>query len=76
MCPTTSDARIAIVHERFTEIAGSEHVVEQLALQWPKAVVFAALWRPEGTPPAYRAHLTRRGSTAAIAFLDNGPTHR
>ena len=51
MCPTTSDARIAIVHERFTEIAGSEHVVEQLALQWPKAVVFAALWRPEGTPP-------------------------
>lgn len=45
-----SDARIAIVHERFTEIAGSEHVVEQFALQWPDAEVFAAITKPGSIP--------------------------
>lgn len=45
-----SPKRVAIVHERFTEIAGSEHVVEQLALQWPAASVFAAISRPDGVP--------------------------
>src|SRR3954465_10874915 len=44
------DRRIAIVHERFTEVAGSEYVVEQLACQWPDAEVFAALARPSGVP--------------------------
>ena len=43
--------RIAIVHERFTEVAGSEHVVEQLALQWPDAEVYASIVRPEGVSP-------------------------
>lgn len=42
--------RIALVHERFTEIAGSEHVVEQLAIHWPNAEVFAPIARPEGVP--------------------------
>lgn len=46
----TSDTRIAIVHERFTEIAGSEHVVEQFALQWPEAEVFAAITEPGCIP--------------------------
>jgi glycosyltransferase involved in cell wall biosynthesis len=45
-----SGTRIAIVHERFTEIAGSEHVVEQLALHWTKAAVLAPLARPAGIP--------------------------
>lgn len=45
-----SDSRIAIVHERFTEIAGSENVVEQLALQWPDAEVFAAITKPGSIP--------------------------
>lgn len=31
--------RVAIVHERLTEIAGSEHVVTELARQWPDATV-------------------------------------
>ncbi|ULN42207.1 glycosyltransferase [Mycolicibacterium crocinum] len=31
---------IAIVHERLTEIAGSEHVVTQLAREWPDAPVY------------------------------------
>ncbi|MFC7446466.1 glycosyltransferase [Rhodococcus daqingensis] len=42
--------RIAIVHERLTEIAGSEHVVEQLSVQWPDAEVHATIARPEGIP--------------------------
>lgn len=31
--------RVAIVHERLTEIAGSEHVVAELSLQWPNAPI-------------------------------------
>lgn len=45
-----SDSRIALVHERFTEIAGSEQVVEQFALQWPDAEVFAAITKPGCVP--------------------------
>lgn len=32
--------RVAIVHERLTEIAGSEHVVAELAREWPDAPIF------------------------------------
>lgn len=46
--------RIAVVHERLTEVAGSEHVVEQLATQWPDAEVFAAIARAEGIPAGLR----------------------
>lgn len=42
--------RVALVHERFTEVAGSENVVEQLALEWPDAQVYATISRPEGVP--------------------------
>src|SRR6185436_3197238 len=42
--------RIALVHERFTEIAGSEHVIEQFSVQWPQAPIYAALSRPAGIP--------------------------
>lgn len=42
--------RVALVHERFTEVAGSERVVEQLSVQWPKARVHAPIARPEGIP--------------------------
>jgi glycosyltransferase involved in cell wall biosynthesis len=45
-----STNRIAIVHERLTEVAGSEHVIEQLALQWPDAEVYTSIARPEGVP--------------------------
>lgn len=44
------DDKLALVHERFTEVAGSEHVMEQLALHWPRADVFAPIARPEGVP--------------------------
>ncbi|MDT5180649.1 MAG: hypothetical protein QOJ95_4847, partial [Mycobacterium sp.] len=42
--------RVAIVQERLTEVAGSEQVIEQLALQWPEAEVYASIARPEGVP--------------------------
>ena len=38
------------MHERFTEVAGSEYVVEQLAAQWPDAAVHVPLARPGGVP--------------------------
>ena len=38
------------MHERLTEIAGSEHVVEQLAATWPKVEVHAPIARAEGIP--------------------------
>lgn len=52
------DPRIAIVHERFTEVAGSEYVAEQLAWQWPDAEMFAALARPSGVPSSLAAPAT------------------
>ncbi|CAN5480670.1 glycosyltransferase [soil metagenome] len=45
-----SDPCVAIVHERLTEVAGSEHVVEQLALEWPTSKVYASIARPSGVP--------------------------
>lgn len=42
--------RVAVVHERLTEIAGSEHVVEQLAATWPTVEVHAPISRTEGVP--------------------------
>lgn len=42
--------RVAIVHERLTEIAGSEHVVEQLAATWPETEVLAPIAREAGIP--------------------------
>lgn len=52
-----SGARIAIVHERFTDIAGSEAVVEQLAHQWPQASVHAPVVRPEILPEGLRGRV-------------------
>jgi glycosyltransferase involved in cell wall biosynthesis len=46
--------RVALVHERFTEVAGSEHVVEQLSAQWPDARVHVPIARPTGIPSGLR----------------------
>ena len=46
--------RIALVHERFTEFAGSEQVVAQLGRQWPDAPILAPIARPELMPPELR----------------------
>jgi glycosyltransferase involved in cell wall biosynthesis len=60
------------VHERFTEFAGSEAVVEQLAQQWPDALMFAPIGRSGVLPDGLesRVRITRlsrllRGSTYA-----------
>jgi glycosyltransferase involved in cell wall biosynthesis len=43
--------RVVLVHERFTEYAGSEAVVEQLAREWPDAPILAPIARPGVLPP-------------------------
>jgi len=43
--------RVAIVHERFTELGGSERVVEQLHAIWPDAPVYAAIVDRSTLPP-------------------------
>jgi glycosyltransferase involved in cell wall biosynthesis len=51
-----ANTRVAIVHERFTEVAGSEYVVEQLAAQWPDAAVHVPLARAVGVPEGLFDH--------------------
>ena len=58
---TVSDLRVAIVHERFTALAGSERVVEQLHLIWPSASVHAPVIDPTAVP-ASMATTTMRPS--------------
>jgi glycosyltransferase involved in cell wall biosynthesis len=46
--------RVAIVHERFTEWAGSERVVEQMHALWPDAPIHAAVVDGAVLPPSLR----------------------
>ena len=41
---------VAIIHERFTELGGSERVVAQLRTIWPDAAVYGAVVDPEPFP--------------------------
>lgn len=68
----TDAPRVTLVHERFTEYAGSEMVVEQLAREWPTAPILAPVARPGVLPPeiearvrATRLNALLRGSTYA-----------
>lgn len=45
-------ARVAIVHERFTEFGGSERVVEELHALWPNAPVFVPICERATLRPA------------------------
>ena len=61
--------RVAIVHERFTELGGSERVVEQLHRLWPDAVIHAAIVDRSSLPPGLaRANL----SPSALQHLFHG----
>lgn len=51
-------ARVALVHERFTEFAGSEQVVAQLAELWPTATVSTPVVDPSVLPPELRGRVT------------------
>lgn len=42
--------RLALVQERFTEVAGSEQVCEQIAIEWPDAEIHASITRAAGWP--------------------------
>ena len=50
--------RVTIVHERFTEFAGSEAVVEAMARRWPQAPLHAPVALP-GVMPADLEHRVR-----------------
>lgn len=56
------ELRVAIVHEKFTVLAGSEKVVEQMHLLWPDAPIFTAVSDP-ATHPAGLAGAEIRTST-------------
>ncbi len=62
------DPRVVIAHERFTEYAGSEAVVEQLARHWPDAPLLAPIRRPGTLPP----DLERRVRSTALSRLLRG----
>ena len=75
-------SRIALVHERLTDIAGSEHVVSEMAEVWPSAKVHVPFSRPEGIPgnlsgrvrtsPLQKLY-TRTGSTGYAPLLPAVP---
>lgn len=50
--------RVTLVHERFTEFAGSEAVVEALARHWPQSSIHAPVAR-RGVMPADLEHRVR-----------------
>ncbi len=66
--PRPRDLRVTIAHERFTEFAGSEAVVEQLARQWPDAPLLAPVSRPGTLPP----DLERRVRSTVLSRLLRG----
>ena len=66
--------RVVVVHERFTEWAGSERVVAELAAQWPQARVLAPVVVPGVVAPPLQGRVepgaltrfTRGGSYAHL----------
>jgi glycosyltransferase involved in cell wall biosynthesis len=67
----TSDLRVAIVHERFTALAGSERVVEQLHAIWPSSSVYAPVIDPTAVPPDMASTTIR--TTALQRLYRGGP---
>lgn len=55
-------ARIAIIHERFTDYAGSERVVAELVRTFPGADVYAPIVDPAGVPPGMDAGQVRHSA--------------
>lgn len=67
----TQRPRVSLVHERFTEYAGSEAVVEQLACEWPDAPILAPIARQGVLPP----DLERRLRSTRLSRLLRGSTY-
>jgi glycosyltransferase involved in cell wall biosynthesis len=51
---TEDGPRVTLVHERFTDYAGSEKVVSELASLWPDARVVSPIVRPDGLDDVLR----------------------
>lgn len=66
-----TDCRITLVHERFTDFAGSEKVVSELARRWPKAEVLAPIVRDAGLDDVLRG----RVQGGALTRLTRGPSY-
>jgi glycosyltransferase involved in cell wall biosynthesis len=66
---TLRDARVAIVHEWFSTIAGSERVVEQMLLLFPGADLFAVYANPE----VLQGTEFLRGRHVQTSFIQNLP---
>jgi glycosyltransferase involved in cell wall biosynthesis len=66
---TLRDARVAIVHEWFSTIAGSERVVEQMLLLFPDADLFAVYANPE----VLQGTEFLRGRHVQTSFIQNLP---
>ncbi|MGY2083210.1 glycosyltransferase [Blastococcus sp. SYSU DS0539] len=62
---------MTLVHERFTEYAGSEMVVEQLAREWPAAPILAPIARPGVLP----ADVEPRVSSTRLSRLLRGTAY-
>jgi glycosyltransferase involved in cell wall biosynthesis len=63
--------RVAIIHERFTELGGSERVVEQLHRLWPDAAIHGALVDRNALPPGL-AQASVRPSALQHLFRGGG----
>jgi len=59
-------SRVAIVHERFTEVGGSERVVEQFHTLWPDATVHVAVADPLALPPGLASARVQTSSLQAL----------
>lgn len=68
------DPVVALVHERFTEWAGSEMVVEQLAAQWPTAPVYAPITRAD-VVPAWMRERVHPGRLTRLTTGGGGYAH-
>ena len=60
--PATRAGRVAIVHERFTELGGAEAVVEAMHSCWPDATVLAPIVDRSTLPAGLRDADVRPGS--------------
>ncbi len=69
-----STPSVALVHERFTDYAGSEMVVEQLSRVFPDARVLAPVTRTENLPPALAGRLVP-GSLTRFTTSSGGYAH-
>jgi glycosyltransferase involved in cell wall biosynthesis len=67
--------RIAIVHERFTELGGSERVVEQLHELWPDAPIYAAVVDRSTLPSGLRDADIRPSRLQALYRGGTGYAH-